>query len=54
MRDTKDFESRFRRWKKGENYWDIRSETENGNVPEYANGKPSTLSEAFATIRKKI
>lgn len=54
MRNTDDFKERFRRWKNGENYWAIRNETENGNVPEYANGKSSTLSEAFATIRKKI
>lgn len=38
MKDTKDFQERYNRWKNGERYWDIRGV----ELPKYDTGKTST------------
>ena len=35
MKDTKDFQERYNRWKNGERYWDIRGV----ELPKYDTGK---------------
>jgi hypothetical protein len=39
MKDTKDFQERYNRWKNGERYWDIRGV----ELPKYDTGKYVTV-----------
>lgn len=43
MKDIKDFQERYNRWKNGERYWDIRGI----DLPKYDTGKKNTNNQAY-------
>lgn len=47
MKDIKDFQERYNRWKNGERYWDIRGI----DLPKYDTGKKNTNNQAYVFQR---
>ena len=46
MKDTKDFQERYNRWKNGERYWDIRGI----ELPKYDTGKYITVEKDDGSV----
>ena len=47
MKDIKDFQERYNRWKNGERYWDIRGI----DLPKYDTGKKNTNNQEYVFQR---